>query len=107
MKLIELIDHLKTASKAEQLRNQQIPDVEYDLVELYMKDSLSFESEIAFFDAETIPGYIIIEMDGIRYKNLFSLNLIQEMVEEYVAEYPNWSDLDIAKRIMEYRINDA
>lgn len=107
MTLIELIEQLKTLPKAEALAKQQIPGVEYDLVELYMKDSLSFESEIAFFDVDTIPGHLIIEIDGIKYENLFSLNLIQEMVEEYVEEYPNWSNLDIAKRIMEYRHNDA
>lgn len=107
MNLIELIDHLKTSLKAEQLINQQIPGVEFDLVELYMKDSLGFESEIAFFDVETIPGNLIIEIDGIKYENLFSLSEIQEIVEQYVEEYPNWSDLDIAKRILEYRLNDA
>lgn len=107
MYLVELIDHLKTASKAEQLRNQQIPEVEYVLVDLYMKDSIGLESEIAFIDVEAVPRTIIIELDGIKYENLFPLSEIQEIVEQYVEEHPDWSNLDIAKRILEYRHNDA
>lgn len=107
MKLIELIDHLKTTSKAEQLISQLIPGVEFDLVEVFMIDHLSFESEIAFFNAEAVSDTIIIEIDGIKYENFFPLYLIQEMVEEYVEKYHNkLSNSDIGKRILEYRHTD-
>ncbi|WP_142685317.1 hypothetical protein [Chitinophaga polysaccharea] len=108
MKLIELIDHLKTASKAQQLISAQIPDVDFDQVEVYMKDHCGLNAEIAFFDADKIPGNLIIEVEGIKYENLFPLYMVQEMVEDYVQEFGNSvSDQEIAQKILDYREHDA
>lgn len=108
MKLIELIDHLKTVSKAQQLIKTQIPDVDFDQVEVYMKDCCGLDSEIAFFDADEIPGDLVIEVDGIKYENLFPFYMVQEMVEEYVDKFgAGMTDLEIAQKILEYREHDA
>jgi len=108
MYLIELIEHLKTIPKAEALIREKIPGVDFDMVELYMKGSIGPAAEIAFFDADNIPLELIIEIEGVKYENLFPLYLIQEMVAEFVESYDNrLSNQEIAQRILDYRENDA
>jgi hypothetical protein len=108
MNIIELIPHLKDLEKAEALSFIMLPDIEFDLIELYMKDNLKLDSDIVSFDAESIPNELLIEIDGIKYENLFPLYMAQEMVEEYVNIYKNEiSDLEIAEKLLDYRRKDA
>lgn len=108
MNIIELIPHLKSLDKAEVLSNSILPNIEFDLVELYMKDNLKLDSDVVFFNAESIPNELLIEIDGTKYENLFPLYMAQEMVEEYVNIYKNeLSDLEIANKLLEYRQKDA
>ena len=108
MNIIELIPHLKSLDKAEVLSNNILPNIEFDLVELYMKDNLKLDSDVVFFDAESIPNELLIEIDGTKYENLFPLYMAQEIVEEYVNVYKNEiSDLEIAEKLLEYRQKDA
>ena len=51
MKIIELVNNLKSIEIAQLLITKEIPDVEYDLVDLYMVDKISIDSEIVFFNA--------------------------------------------------------
>ncbi|GGZ35271.1 hypothetical protein GCM10007049_30870 [Echinicola pacifica] len=108
MNIIELIPYLKNLHKAESVSQVFLPDIEFDLVELYVKDKLALDSEVVFLDADSIPNELKIELDGVLHENLFPLYLAQEMVEEYVKTYNDeLSDIEIAKRLLEYRINDA
>lgn len=64
--------------------------------------------EVKFFDAETIPNKAVIEIDGIVYINLFPLSMLQEMIEDYSnVSAPSFTNLEIAKRIIAYRVHDA
>lgn len=107
MKIIELVNNLKNIEIAQLLIAKEIPDVEYDLVDLYMVDKISIDSEIVFFNAEKIPNKLVIEIEGVKYENLFPLNLIQEMVEEYDKLDGKISDFEIANKLLEYRMKDA
>ncbi|MBS0027277.1 hypothetical protein ACTJJ0_12490 [Chitinophaga sp. 22321] len=108
MNIVELIDHLKSRKLAEELISRLLPEVEFGMIEIFMKENVSLESEINLFDAENIPTTIVIEVNGIKYENFFPLSEAQEMVEDYVRDYNNrLSSLDIAKRMFDYRLNDA
>ncbi len=108
MKLIEFVKHLKNIEETEKLLSVELPNVEFGLVDIYLKETLSAESEVRFFDAETIPNNLVIEIDGVKYVNLFSLSLTQEMVQAY-DNLPGeqLSDLEIVGKLLEYRIKDA
>ncbi len=108
MNIVELVKYLKNISIAENLIRTSVPDIEYDVVDLYMENKLGLESEIVFFDATKIPNKLIIDINGVQYKNLFPLYLAQEMVQEY-DKFNNYklSDLEIAKKLLEYRLKDA
>ena len=108
MRFIELIDHLKRPEKTEMLILNEIPGVEFGLVDIYLRDKLHIESEVRFFDAEAIPNKLVIEVDGIRYVNLFPLPMTQEMIEEYAKRSDQkFSDKEIAQKLLDYRIKDA
>ena len=108
MKLIDLIDHLKTAVTTEAFTSKEIPDIEYGQVDIYMKDRLDADSEIAFFDMDATPDTVTMELDGIKYENLFPLAMLQDLVEEYAEVFgPNGTNEQIVKRVMEYRENDV
>jgi hypothetical protein len=108
MRLVELIKNLKSIQQAQELVSKEFPNVEFDLVELYMVNELSLESDIRFFDAEKIPNKLLIEVDGIKHVNFFPLYLAQEMVEDYTnLKDEKLSDEEIAKRMLKYRLKDA
>jgi hypothetical protein len=60
-----------------------------------------------FFNSNKIPPKLVIEIDGMKYENLFPLNLLQEMVEEYPLLDKGLTDLEIAERIIDYRFNEC
>ncbi|MCL9806924.1 hypothetical protein NAT51_15415 [Flavobacterium amniphilum] len=105
MNIVELVKHLKSFEEAESFVNESLPDIEYDLVDIYMVDKLGLGSEIIFFDAEKMPNRLIVEIGGITYENLFPLNLAQELVEEFSQK--KITDTQIAERLLEYREKDA
>lgn len=108
MKLIEIIEHLKTVEKGENLISTEIPGIEFGLVDIYLKDKLDINSEVKFFDVDTIPNDLEINIDGSRYVNLFPLPMTQEMIEEYSKLVtPKLSNKEIAERLLDYRIKDA
>ncbi len=108
MNLVELVPHLKNRTLAEELLKREWPELVYEFVNIYMKDKLGLESTIVFFDTDKISGQLIIEIDGIQYESLFTLNMTQELVEEYYMESDQkLSDLEIAERLIDYCINDA
>jgi hypothetical protein len=107
MNIIELVKYLKSVEEAETFFSTEFPEVEYDLIDIYMIERLSLDSEIVFFDAEKIPNELIINIAGIIYENLFPANLAQNMVEEFVAQNKRASDVEIAKQLLSYRQKDA
>jgi hypothetical protein len=108
MNLIQLIDHVKNMTEAKKLAESQIPNVEFNQVDIYMKDRLDLNSEIIFVDAETTDYKVEIEIEGEKYINLFPLNMLQEMVEAQKSKIFNRrTDLEIAERLLEYRNKDA
>lgn len=85
--------------------NKYYPDIDYYDAEVYLKDSLNIESELLIFDAEKIEGMIEMEVNNEKYYNLFSLDLLTEVYDDYSK--PSGTDREIAERIINYRINDA
>jgi len=48
MKLMDIIELLKTRQKAEELAKRMMPGVEYYDIELYMEDKVALDSELRF-----------------------------------------------------------
>ncbi len=107
MKLVELVKYLKSSEQAENFIRFELPGVEYDLVDIYMREKVGLYSEIVFLNAEEVPNKLIISIEGVIYENLFPLNLTQEMVEELNSSNQKITDEEIAETILRYREKDA
>ena len=108
MKLVELIKHLKRIDKAEQFISKELPNVEFDSVDIFMVNDLNLNADIKFFDAESVSHGSEIEIAGVQLINFLPLYMAQEMVEEYHMNLEGkMTDLEIAKALLSYSINDA
>jgi len=108
MIFFEIIGHLKSIEKAQNFIKSELLNAEFDQIDTCLKGSLEVRSEVRFFDAETIPSSLLVEIDREQLVNLFPLNLLQEMIEEY-ENIPGrkLTNLEIARKILEYRMKDA
>lgn len=106
MTIVELIDHLKSRDLAEKLSSKILPDVDFDMIIIYMKDKVALDSKISFYDFDAISNELIMEVNGEKYEYFFGLEDAQEMVEGYIEEH-NPTNLQMAQRMIEYNINDA
>ena len=105
MNLLEFISYLKKPSKIEKIVLEQEPDLDIELADIYLEQELSIYSKMRFFNAEEIEGKLEMEYEGNKYINLFPLDLLIEIYEDYANTEE--TDLEIAERIMSYRIKDA
>jgi len=105
MNLLEFITHLRNPSTIEDIVLKENRDIDIDYADIYLEESLSAYSNIYFFDAEQLDGKIEMELNGIKYVNLFPLDYLQDLFEEYSA--PGDSDLDTTNKILSFRMNDA
>jgi hypothetical protein len=109
MKLINLIEYLKDQDKLEQLFEREKLNTESEAIIICMEKSIDLESEIKLFEIEETGGNLTFEKNGIPYVEFFPAYYAMEFVESY-CDGPGgkaYTDLNIAKRLLEYRIKDA
>ena len=105
MNLLRFIEYLKDEDKALQFMKETYPEIDYYDAEIYLKDSLSADSDLVIFDSEKIEGLIEMRKDNNTYYYLFSLDLLAEVYADYsrITE----TDHEIVEKIINYRISDA
>ena len=106
MKLEVLVRYLAN-DQLEKLFVDYKLDEDSEALLIYMEDLLSINSDVYIFEIEVTEDYQIYEREGIRFIQLFPLEMAHEMVKEYINTYKNISHNEIAQRLIEYRINDA
>jgi hypothetical protein len=107
MNLIGLMKYLREEGFAFHFVETRYPEVDYYNAEVYLKGSLSIESEVKIFDGEKIEGMIEMEVEGAKYINLFTLDLLVETYQDYANGSDSILDIDVAEKIINYRVNDA
>ena len=108
MKLIELIPYLETPKLLDEFCKQENLNIESEALLLYMLGTLDLESEIVIFEIEETEGRLVFEKEGHQYVQLFPLSYAAESIEfDLDLKNKNYSADDIARRLLDYRINDA
>jgi len=108
MKLTELVNYLLNPEELGSLYDNLKVDVESEALLIYMKDALDLKSDIFIFEIEKTEDRLHFIKEGINYYQLFPVDLAVDLIESdlelkdrgYTSEY-------IAKRLLEYRKNDA
>jgi len=108
MKLTNLIELLITHKSLKQLYSEQKLNEESEAILIYMKDILHIDSEIFFFEIEDTDDQLEYEVNGANYIQLFPLNHIADLIESDLnLKNSGLSILQMAERLLEYRIKDA
>jgi hypothetical protein len=108
MKLIDIIESLKTREAAEQLAASKLPGINYWLVDLYMENEIDTESKIEFINGRSVSHAQFIELEGKKYNNFFQLDEAQQLVQDFVNLYgKDYDNKALADRLYSYWLNDA
>lgn len=107
MSLVELILSIQQGN-TEKFLSENLIDIEYDLIDIYReKDKLNANSEIQFFNAEEIPNEVLIAVNGIEYENVCPLNMLEDLVHDFMAVDSNLSSYDLTDKVINYLEKDA
>lgn len=108
MKLTQLIPYLLDENNLERIYDDFNLNKDSEEVIIFMRDQLDIDSEITFFDYEETDGEMEVEKDGVGYIYLFSIDYASELLlEDLNLKGKGYTDLEIAQRLLEYRIKDA
>ena len=108
MKLVDIIEYLRHPSKVGQLNDTLNLSTNSEAILIYMKDSLDLDSELRFFEVETTEDELVYKENGVAYHQLFPIDHAVEILDSYFSDNEKKLDnVGLAKRLLEYRINDA
>lgn len=102
MTLIELVPYLHNPKQlyAEIALNRESKELQ-----LYLKESLSLEAEVAIFEIEETNDEDFFVKDGITYVQLYPLDHSMDLVEfDSLEEDLDQSDVAAAKRLLADRL---
>lgn len=108
MKLIEVIKYLINPSQLNVFYQEYELNTESEALLIYQKEKLDLESDIAILEIEETEDNVLFEKDGIQYIQLFPIDYAIELIESNLElKGKGNSDLQIAKRLLDYRERDA
>jgi len=102
MKLIDLIDYFRNNGELEDFLIEKGLDLESEVVEIYMKECIHIESDLAFFEIEKTEGDIEYPCNGVTYYNFIDFSNFLEVVDGFCSEqYKLYSSRKIAIQIFD------
>ncbi|MDB5262755.1 MAG: hypothetical protein JWQ14_2036 [Adhaeribacter sp.] len=109
MKLAELVKYLKSESHLLKLYQERNLNTESEAMLAYMKGDINVNSDIAFFSIEDTDDERKFKEEGVEFFQLFPLEHGVEIYSYFDDEFKrrNYSDLEKAKRLLDYIIYDA
>ncbi len=107
MKLTDLIDYLTRVKQLEELYQKYNVSQDSEALLIYLQNKLSLQSPVIIFEIEETDDYLVFEKEGVKYEQLFSVNHTIELLEDLELKDNGHSNLEIAKRLLKYRKNDA
>jgi hypothetical protein len=109
MKLEELVTYLMNPEQLEQLYKELglNIDSESEPLLIYMEGEIDLKSEIVFFESDETEDDLIFEKDGKRFVNIWDIDYAIYLLEILDLLDKGYSNVKIAQRLIEYRLNDA
>lgn len=108
MKLLELVNYFRSGGSYEEFCESQSLDQESEVVEIYMKQPLEINNDLAFFEIEKTEGNFEFSNNGIMYSSLFDFYYFLDAIEDSNnEENKSLTNEEITKLLYNYAINDA
>ncbi len=108
MKLVNIVKELLNPELLVQFYIDNQLNNDSEAVLMYMENEINIDSEIIFFDIEETEDDLIFEKNGFNYIQLFPIDYASELiVNDLNLKNKGYSDLEIAFKLLQYRLNDA
>lgn len=108
MKYIDIIHYLVFPQQLKVLYEKMGVSDESEALLIYMKDKLDEASEVYIFSVEETEDDLIFEKDGTSYVQLFPVEYAVYLIENILQlKDGNYSNIEIANRVLAYRLTDA
>lgn len=108
MNLTELVQYLLDPESLGLLYHEFNVNPDSEALLIYLKSSLDLESDISIFEIEETEDMLNYTKDGITYYQLFPLDYAIDLIEsDLELKDRGYSNEYIAKRLLDYRLNDA
>ncbi len=108
MKLLDIIDFLINPEKLKSFFYENSINQEFESLLIYMKDSIDIDAELYFFGMEETDDDLVYKKDGTIFHQFFPIDYVIELLEfDLNLKNSGLSNLEMAQRLVEYRINDA
>jgi hypothetical protein len=108
MNLTNLVKHLLNPKQLEQLYQEQNLNQDSEALLIYMNGELELDSEITIFEMEETDDDLIFEKNGLRYIQFFPVDHAIDLIQfDLNLKDRGYSDTEIAKRLLQYRLTDA
>lgn len=104
MNLETLVGLFREKGNFEEFCISQSLDFTSEVIEIYMKKPFDLESQLYFFEIEKTEGQSEYIYNHEAYHNLFDFYYFQDFLEDSPKEFTN---KEIAERILSYAVNDA
>lgn len=108
MKLAEIIRYLTNPNLIEQCYQQSNIDPDNGAVFICCKEKLDIDSDVYLFTIDETKSELFFEKNDVKYCELFEVEHAVNLIE-YDLKLKNrgYTDMQIAVRLLEYRLNDA
>jgi hypothetical protein len=108
MNYLELIKYLIEPEQLDKLYRMMEVNVESEALLVYMKESLDINAEVEIFEIEETDDDLVIERNGVSYVQLFPVDYIIELIQsDLKLNNKSYSEIEIASKILDYRLRDA
>lgn len=75
---------------------------------IYMQDAISVNAEVHIMELEETEDDIVYEKNGVKYVQFFPVKYAIDLIRyDLQLLDKGYSDLEIGRRLLEYRLNDA
>lgn len=108
MKLLELVNYFRSGGSYEEFCELQSLNKASEVVEIYMKQPLKIDNELAFFEIEKTEGNFEFSDSGTVYSNLFDFYYFLDAIEDSnKKENQSFTNEGITRLLYKYAIIDA
>jgi len=110
MTFLELIRLLQRGEPVEEAVLKDVPSIEiWETAEVCMRSPYDINSEIKFLDPELVHTAPVFEGDdeSTDYGRMLMIEFLMNTVKALAKSSPDVDSITLAKRIIEYKINDA
>ncbi|MGF6214459.1 hypothetical protein [Comamonas sp. 4034] len=106
LNLAELISFFRRSGKFEDFCKINNLNSESEVIEIYAIDPRDINSDLGFFPIENTEGQVVININGLKYYNLFDFFYFLDVINDVKGD-EKISDIELAKRLLKYSEDDA